>query len=240
MRLAVVVPLLDRAASIEDGLRALQPLRRRGHRVIVADGGSRDDGLVRARPWVDRVLLAPRGWALQADAGARAAEAEDADALLFLPANLRLPRDADRAIARALDNAPSPWGFFDLDLDPPGAAAPPRLPLRLAAALCNAGARATGIGLAEQGLFIRRSAYIALQGFAHDDEPGGLPRDVAFCRRALLLGAPIRLRDAAHLPAPPAAPRALLGEALRRECWRLACALQLPWPRREPPRWALL
>jgi hypothetical protein len=240
MRLALIVPILDRAPTIEASLRALAPMRQRGHRVIVVDGGSRDDGLVRARPLADRVVLAPRGWAWQVNAGGRTPEGEAADALVFLPESVGLPPEADRAIARALDNSPSPWGFFDLQLDGDGTTDGPTrapgitLPLRVAAALANAGSRATGIGLAEQAIFVTRAAFVALEGFCGSEEPP----DVGFCRRAQLLGAPIVLHERSRVRTDEQRALAILRRAARCEWWRLACALDLPWRPSRPPRWS--
>ncbi len=42
MVLAVVIPVLNEATSIESTLARLQPMRARGARVIVVDGGSTD------------------------------------------------------------------------------------------------------------------------------------------------------------------------------------------------------
>ena len=56
MRLAIVIPTLNEAATIEAMLRALTPLRQRGVSVIVADGGSSDDTVKRAVPLADRVV----------------------------------------------------------------------------------------------------------------------------------------------------------------------------------------
>ena len=79
-RLAIVIPVLNEAAGIEQALAALQPLRARGAQVIVVDGGSSDDTVARAGG-ADFVLLAERGRARQMNVGARRA---DADVLLFL------------------------------------------------------------------------------------------------------------------------------------------------------------
>ena len=42
MKLSMIMPVLDEAATLGDTLAALAPLRARGHQLIVVDGGSRD------------------------------------------------------------------------------------------------------------------------------------------------------------------------------------------------------
>jgi GT2 family glycosyltransferase len=219
VRLAIIIPLLNRAKGIEDSLRALAPLRRHGHRVIVVDAGSSDDGVLRACALADRVIWSARGWSAQMNAGSRTPEAELADALVFLPDGVRLPEDADRAILRALSNSTSPWGGFDVRLRHPVAGTP--WPLRLATALSNGCARATGICTREQAIFVTRSAFLALDGFA----PGVAAADAEFCRRARGLGAPIVLAAPALVWAREARPLPLLRLLLRREWARLASAL---------------
>ena len=108
-RLAVIVPVFNESAGIEAVLAALQPLRTRGVPLIVVDGGSSDATVVLASTLADRVVSAPRGRALQMNAGARAPEAQDADVLLFLHADTRLPPDADRTLLRALANTERCW-----------------------------------------------------------------------------------------------------------------------------------
>jgi glycosyltransferase involved in cell wall biosynthesis len=232
MRLALIVPILDQDRIIEESLQGLAPLRARGHRVIVVDGGSRDDGPWRARDLADRVLLAPRGWSWQANAGGRAPEADSADVLAFVPPATRLPPEADRAIVRALSGSTSPWGFFDLRLQ--GAQAGASLPWRAAAALANLGARATRVGLADQVLFATRAAFLALEGF----QAGSESPDVDFSLRARLLGAPVVLRPGVRLRTGDAPAGTILRSAAQREWWRLACALDLPLRPRRPPLWS--
>ena len=60
-RLSVVIPALNEVRGIAAALQALEPLRRRGHEVIVADGGSADGTPQLARALCDRVIEAPRG-----------------------------------------------------------------------------------------------------------------------------------------------------------------------------------
>jgi glycosyltransferase involved in cell wall biosynthesis len=83
MRLSIVIPALEEAADITATLAALQPLRARGHEVIVVDGGSRDATLLIARLLADRAFTASPGRAAQMNAGARKATG---DAFLFLHA----------------------------------------------------------------------------------------------------------------------------------------------------------
>lgn len=179
MKLTVVMPVLDEAATIVEALVALQPLRAAGCEVIVADGGSRDDTVALATPLCDRLVRAPRGRALQMNAGAASA---GGDALLFLHADTRLPTDALAQIAQALARAG--WGRFDVRID-----GRPRL-LRLIAALMNFRSRLTGIATGDQALFCTRSLFERLGAYA----PIPLMEDIDFSRRALAHGRPVCLR----------------------------------------------
>ena len=180
-RLSIIVPTLDEAAGIEPLLQALAALRERGAELIVCDGGSRDQTVALARPWVDRVVLAPRGRARQMNAGA--AEA-GADVLLFLHADTRPPDAADELIVAALAGGAA-WGRFDVRID-----GRPRL-LRVVAALMNLRSRWTGIATGDQGLFVTRAAFAQLGGYP--DQP--LMEDVELSRRLLAAaGRPACLR----------------------------------------------
>src|SRR5215207_5758083 len=87
-KISVVMPVLDEADNIDAALQALQPLRGRGHEVIIVDGGSVDATVRLAARGADRVIAANRGRAHQMNAGARTASGE---ILLFLHADTRLP-----------------------------------------------------------------------------------------------------------------------------------------------------
>jgi len=185
MQLAIIIPVVNEAATVEDALRRLTPLRQRGARVIVVDGGSDDGTADRAGPLADRVLAAPRGRAVQMNAGAQAEEARAADVLLFLHADTRLPDDADQAIARALADGAHSWGRFDVRLDGSG------WQLRLIEMLMNRRSRATGIATGDQAIFATRAAYDWLHGFA----PLPLMEDIDFSSRAKRLTKPAALRS---------------------------------------------
>jgi rSAM/selenodomain-associated transferase 2 len=185
MRLAVIIPVLNEAATIEAALAALAPLRGRGAAVIVVDGGSGDGTAERAVPLADRVLAAPRGRARQMNAGAQADAARVAEALLFLHADTRLPDDADLLVGRALREPGRCWGRFDVRLDAPG------WRLRLVETLMNWRSRLTGIATGDQAIFVSRTAFDALGGYA----PLPLMEDVEFSRRAKRLSPPAALRS---------------------------------------------
>ena len=152
-RLSIVMPVLNEAAGIAAALAALAPLRARGAEVIVVDGDSRDGTPDLARPLADRVLTAPRGRALQMNAGATAATG---DAVLFLHADTRLPDDADALVFAALKNM-RVWGRFDVRF------ADGALPL--VAASMNVRSRLSGIATGDQAMFMTRNTFSRAGGF---------------------------------------------------------------------------
>ncbi len=112
---SVVVPTLDEAAQLPALLDHLAALPGRWE-VIVADGGSRDGseqvvGVRAARAPFAHLVHAPRGRAVQMNAGAALARG---DVLLFLHADTRLPRGAYEALRWALAQPHVSGGNFAL------------------------------------------------------------------------------------------------------------------------------
>jgi rSAM/selenodomain-associated transferase 2 len=155
-RLSIVVPALNEAANIVGALERLQPLRARGHEVIVVDGGSEDGTVKLAQPLADRVLEARRGRARQMNAGA---EHASGDVLLFLHADTRLPEDADRLIAERLPGTALAWGRFDVVIE----GRP--LMLKVIAAAMNLRSRVTGVCTGDQGIFVHRELFQRIGGY---------------------------------------------------------------------------
>jgi rSAM/selenodomain-associated transferase 2 len=184
MRLAIIVPVLNEADGIGRTLAALQPLRARGVRVGVVDGGSADGTADVARPLADDVIVAARGRARQMNAGAQHI-GDAAEILLFLHADTRLPPNTDQRIADAI-GAGARWGRFDVRID--GRAAM----FRCVALSMNWRSRLTGICTGDQAIFVERTLFESLGGFA--DQP--LMEDIEFTRRARRIAWPAALHGA--------------------------------------------
>jgi len=167
------VPALDEAGRIADCLASVraQPGPKR---ILVADGGSRDDTVRRAAavPGVE-VLSAPRGRASQMNAASCRARG---DILCFLHADTRLPPGAARAMAAALERPGCLAGSFRLAFDADA-------PLLRFYALCSR-INHSLFTYGDQTLFVRSEAFRRIGGFA------SLPllEDVEIQRRLRRLG----------------------------------------------------
>ena len=174
--------MLDEEAGIVAALAALADCRRRGHEVIVVDGGSRDRTPDLARPLADIVLAAPRGRASQMNAGAARASG---DVLLFLHADTRLPPAADGLVLDGLRRSACHWGRFDVTI----AGKSPTL--RLVAALMNLRSRVSGIATGDQAIFVTREAFAAVGGYPDI----ALMEDIALSRRLKSVSRPLCLKQ---------------------------------------------
>jgi rSAM/selenodomain-associated transferase 2 len=181
-RISIIIPALDEGKTIADTLRPLQPLRARGHQVIVVDGGSADATVETARPLADRVIASERGRARQQNAGARAAIG---DVLLFLHADTLLPADADRRVLDGLRASGRGWGRFDVRLSG-------RHPLlRVVERMMSLRSRVTGIATGDQAIFVRGDWFERAGGFPQIP----LMEDVALSTTLRQMGPPLCLRE---------------------------------------------
>jgi rSAM/selenodomain-associated transferase 2 len=181
-KLSIIMPVLDEGEGIAATLDALADLRALGTEVIVVDGGSRDATIQRARLRSDRVISAPRGRALQMNAGAANATG---DVLLFLHADTRLPRDADHVLLNGLERSGRAWGRFNVKIDG-------RAPLLILVGwLMGLRSRVTGIATGDQAIFARRDAFQAAGGFPEIP----LMEDIALCKRLKRVSAPLCLSE---------------------------------------------
>ena len=178
--LAVIVPVhvepdIDRRL---DGVSALQP-----DELIVVEAGDVVTGdrlqtfaSKQADPGSVRILRAPRGRALQMNAGAKQAKS---DILLFVHADTVLPANALSLVREAIAQG-HVWGRFDVQLSGAGAA------FRVIEWAMNRRSALTGIATGDQTIFVRRDVFNMLGGFA----PIVLMEDIEFSKRLLRVGPP--------------------------------------------------
>ena len=175
------MPVLNEAVGLPAGLQALAPFTARGAQLVVADGGSADATVALAQAAGAHVVAAPRGRALQMNAGAQEARA---GVLLFLHADTLLPHDADQLIAQALADGTAVWGRFDVRITGQSPL------LRMVAAMMNLRSRWSGIATGDQAIFMTREAFDAVGGFAAQP----LMEDIEMCKRLRRLSRPACLR----------------------------------------------
>jgi rSAM/selenodomain-associated transferase 2 len=181
-KLSIIIPALDEGEQIAAMLDRLADLRQLGVEVIVVDGGSRDATVQRARLRADCVISAPRGRALQMNAGAARASG---DVLLFLHADTRLPEDADHVVLNGLERCGRAWGRFDARIEG-------RHPLLPVVAWCmSLRSRITGIATGDQAMFVRRDAFHAVGGFPAIP----LMEDIALSKQLKRVSRPLCLRE---------------------------------------------
>lgn len=175
--LTIVMPVLNEADRLGAALQALAPLTARGVQLIVADGSSSDGTAALARAAGATVITAPRGRALQMNAGAQHASG---GALLFLHADTLLPMEAERLILQALSGNPLAWGRFDVRITGQSPM------LGVVSIFMNLRSRLSGIATGDQALFMTRAAFDAVGGFPAQP----LMEDIEISKRLLKLSRP--------------------------------------------------
>ena len=171
VKISIVMPVLNEAATIVHCLQELQSVRGRGVELVVVDGGSADATLQLARPLADCVLVAPRGRASQMNAGAAVASG---NVLWFVHADTRVFEQHETKIAWATAHAwGGRWGRFDVRIDSTDPA------LALVSWMMNWRSRWTGIATGDQAIFVSRILFERVGGFP--DLP--LMEDIALSKR---------------------------------------------------------
>lgn len=155
--ISIIIPCLNEEANIQATLECLQPMRQRGHQIIVVDGGSTDNTISSSDFLADKVIRTSPGRGRQMNAGADIAQG---DILWFLHADTLVPGDLDRHIETTLAESGKVWGRFDVRLSGN------QVLLRFIEVLMNWRSRLTGIATGDQGIFICRKSWQQTGGFA--------------------------------------------------------------------------
>ena len=153
MRISVIIPALNEAASIEAAIKALPA---GFDEVLVADGGSTDDTRARAEAAGAKVIASRRGRGPQMNAGAAAASG---DVFLFHHADTRLPDDAFTHVRTALSDEGIAGGAFHLAIEGRGWF------YSFTARNANIRSKLVGAPYGDQSFFVRRGPFEALRGY---------------------------------------------------------------------------
>ncbi len=208
MRIAVVIPTLDEAETVEAAIVSA----RTADEIVVVDGGSLDRTADRARAVGSQVLLSPRGRARQLDLGWRATGAE---VVLFLHADTRLPLGWADAVRNALGDPRVVGGAFRLRFDERTFA------MRFIEWGAQRRAAWAGLPYGDQAIFARRTALEAIGGIAQVPiaEDLDLARDLRRHGRLALL--PLAIATSARRYQKHGALRTWARHTIALAAWRL-------------------
>lgn len=164
-QLSIIIPVFNEAGVIQENLEYLQQATVGvDTEIIVVDGGSTDKTAFIAESIADHVISAPKGRASQMNAGAGIASGEY---LLFLHVDTRLPVNAFPYIStHSLSPAEQPshkqvsWGFYRVKLSGRAHA------FRIIETMMNWRASLTHVATGDQCLFVQKSLFDQLGGFA--------------------------------------------------------------------------
>lgn len=152
MKISMIIPTYNESSTIDSMLTQLDTLAD-DWEILFADGGSSDDTLAKIG---DRypVLQCPKGRANQMNFAADKAES---DVFWFVHCDSRLPEEAHRQIADAIEKG-AQWGCFHIGFDYDGPF------MGCNTYLSNRRAR-RGIAFGDQGIWIRKELFHAQGGF---------------------------------------------------------------------------
>ncbi len=177
VKLSIVIPVLNEGDGLRLFLQAL-PNPDPAMEIILADGGSTDGSVSNIANAVSRVVVSKKGRANQMNAGAAAAAG---DYLLFLHADTYLPAGF-RSLIQA---GGADWGRFDVRLSGDHWA------FRVIEFMMTWKSNKTGICTGDQAIFVKRSLFESLGGYAAIP----LMEDIELSNRLRRISPPLRVQS---------------------------------------------
>ncbi len=178
MIISVIIPTFNESKNITATLKQLQALRKNGHKVLLADGGSTDNTIALAAPFVDEIIISEKGRATQMNS---AAVKTQSDVLWFLHADTLVPENSDTIICRHLENTRKVWGRFNIQLSGQN------FLFRVIENMINLRSKLTGIATGDQGIFIQQDIFKKLNGFSEIP----LMEDIEITKRLKKISSPV-------------------------------------------------
>ena len=187
MTIGLIIPTFNEEQALPHTLETAAQLQI--DEIVVVDGGSQDftfqiaqSFFERPLPYRAQVLTSLPGRGKQMNTGAMAAQT---DIIVFLHADTQLPVNARTAIEQAMVNERVHWGRFDVQFDTDQGWA------WLISRMMNLRSRWSRIATGDQAIFIRRSTFQRISGFA--DIP--IMEDLELSRRLKQVGEMAALRE---------------------------------------------
>lgn len=178
LTLTIVIPVLNESQVLPQLIKQLRLVD--SHQVVFVDGGSSDSTVEQIQAARYLVLSSAPGRAQQMNVGAQIATG---DVLVFLHADTQVPEGLSQLINQALTKTDRVWGRFDVRISG-------RSPLlAIIGFMMNWRSRMTGIATGDQVMFVRRSVFETLGGFADI----GLMEDIELSKRLTRVSRPVCL-----------------------------------------------
>ncbi len=181
MKISVIIPMLNESNLLPKLVLSMVQFQNSESEVIFVDGGSQDASVRIVENAGFSVVATAPGRAIQMNAGAANAKG---DVLLFLHADTALPANALDLIFRAIEQG-GVWGHFDVTILGKSKW------LKMISFMMNWRARLTGVATGDQCLFVLRSAFNHIDGFAEIP----IMEDVELSKRLKKIYAPVCISE---------------------------------------------